>query len=777
MTKLGLKDDEPQGSREASSSSSSRATELGIIVPEPKEGGKKSKESSADELAPQKAKGGGDETILQEKERIAGRSRAVHTKKALHADDYKSTTSRADETILQEKERIAGRSRAVHTKKALPADDYKSTTSRADETILQEKERVAGSSKTIQTKKAVTPPMSSMVHGSDNFDAKVTRPGAECIAGPFATSTSSIGTIVVGGYDQTFVEQTFLRATADEPELFNAELVQDKTVDAVPITDDGHTHEYQDLQRDYRKLRIIVAAILVLVLIAGVVTGGVVGTQQDKAEPGGSDTNCVVSMDLTCTDSLKARDCASIPVPERTCRFKPRVLDFQYDGGTCPISGGARSPSLIDCVDVQHGSTEANGEEVYIVATDSKTKSTIREQSISAGGEFSVLCFNNVMSIKVYSTRERQRLLQTVVYQCDCSKSLSLQDHLGSLELVSFTTKKQGFVEHQDLINITYTFTVLNEGSGNITLTNIKGTSQLMRDLSITDDIVGETLLSPESFEQFSRIVEIDLSSRQTYIINSTVSAISSTGKVCSDTDTHAFEGGLPAEPTFSPTILPASETPSVSPFSAPVNTPPPASPPITLPIPAPTTRPIPAPTTRPPFSAPTNRPPLTQAPFVTPFSLRPSFVALSNRPTQQAPPTAPFLASSPVSSPVAAPPTDGPISSRQPSIVAAPTPSPSPAPTPRPTPAPTPQPTPLPPIVPLPPPPPQCSFPFEIECVLSDGSQNCSHIAPVRTLCEERPFAMTFRFNAGDCSQSLNGQMVQISSAWTFEEGPQCRG
>ena len=52
------------------------------------------------------------------------------------------------------------------------------------------------------------------------------RPGADHVRGPFATSSSSIGTIlVVGSFDQTPVTTT---AEDGEPALLNAELVQDK---------------------------------------------------------------------------------------------------------------------------------------------------------------------------------------------------------------------------------------------------------------------------------------------------------------------------------------------------------------------------------------------------------------------------------------------------------------------------------------------------------------------------------------------------------------------
>ena len=158
----------------------------------------------------------------------------------------------------------------------------------------------------------VTPPASSAATYNDEAPPFIppweARPGAEHIRGPYATHFSSLGTIIVGDDNQTPVATT---GGEDEPELLNAELVQDKIVHAIPITDDGHTHEYQDLRRDYRKLRVVVGVILVIVLIAGLVAGVVVGTKEGLVETGEPDTHCAVGMDLTCTDSL-ARDCAAV---------------------------------------------------------------------------------------------------------------------------------------------------------------------------------------------------------------------------------------------------------------------------------------------------------------------------------------------------------------------------------------------------------------------------------------------------------------------------------
>ena len=560
----------------------------------------------------------------------------------------------------------------------------------------------------------VTPPTSSAAAYDEEappaLPPREPRSGAENIAGPFATRNYRSGTIVI-----------------DEPELSNTELVQDTTVGAVPISNDGHTHEYKGLQRDYRKMWVVVAVILFIVLIGGVVAGVVVGNQQ-------GDDECVVSMDITCTDSL-SRDCASISVPERRCRFRPQVLYFQYDGGTCPLPGGARAPSLIECVDAQDGSTERNGEEVYIVARDLKTNSVIRDQSVSVGGEFSVFCDNsNATSINVYSIRERDRLLQRFVYQCDCSKSLSLKDRLGSFELVSFTTELQGIVQQRDLINITYTFTVLNEGSEHITLTNTKSTSRLTGDLRLSAEIIGETLLSPESSKHFSRIVEIDLSSRQNYIMSSTVSALSSTGNACSDTATHVFEAGLPG-PTFSPTILPASETPSSDqPAVAPVTT----------------NAPTAFTTTAPVLSIPvlfTITPP--PAPLSGHFLPPPTFDVQA--PTTNAPTafttTTPVL-TIPLLSIITPPPTSRPGHVLPPPTFDVQTPNGD-----------------------------ACILGFKIDCFLSDGSQKCSSVSPVRTLCKDRPFAITFRFNAGGCSQSLNDQDNSNFQCMDFRGGPTVSG
>ena len=63
------------------------------------------------------------ETILQEKQRIAGHIKTIRSKEAASTDDRK--LNGRDETILQEKQRIAGCSKNIRLTKAVSTDDCK----------------------------------------------------------------------------------------------------------------------------------------------------------------------------------------------------------------------------------------------------------------------------------------------------------------------------------------------------------------------------------------------------------------------------------------------------------------------------------------------------------------------------------------------------------------------------------------------------------------------------------------------------------------------------
>jgi hypothetical protein len=155
MFKIGLMDDEPQGSMEASLTSSPRSTIQSIMPESTIEG--KSKESSADELAPDNSTSGvDDDTILQAEERIAGLENVETTNASLPPDSCNWT---CDVPILNFLERVTGRKKTIQMEKAVPADYYESTSSGGHETVLQEHQRV-------QSKKAMSADDHKSINGA-----------------------------------------------------------------------------------------------------------------------------------------------------------------------------------------------------------------------------------------------------------------------------------------------------------------------------------------------------------------------------------------------------------------------------------------------------------------------------------------------------------------------------------------------------------------------------------------------------------------------------------
>jgi hypothetical protein len=84
-------------------------------------------------------------------ERIAGRRKTTRTKSKEAASTDNSKPKVRVETILQEKQRIAGRSKNIRSKELASVDDVANESSNDRvETILQEKQRIAGRSKNIR---------------------------------------------------------------------------------------------------------------------------------------------------------------------------------------------------------------------------------------------------------------------------------------------------------------------------------------------------------------------------------------------------------------------------------------------------------------------------------------------------------------------------------------------------------------------------------------------------------------------------------------------------
>jgi hypothetical protein len=65
------------------------------------------------------------------------------------------------------------------------------------------------------------------------------------------------------------------------------------------------------------------------------------------------------------------------------------------------------------------------------------------------------------------------------------------------------------------------------------------------------------------------------------------------------------------------------------------------------------------------------------------------------------------------------------------------------------------------------------CFVQLSVECTPEGEAEDCNSILPLRTRCEDRPFAMVFRYNGGGCDQSFNIQPPDLFQCFDFHGGP----
>jgi len=66
-----------------------------------------------------------------------------------------------------------------------------------------------------------------------------------------------------------------------------------------------------------------------------------------------------------------------------------------------------------------------------------------------------------------------------------------------------------------------------------------------------------------------------------------------------------------------------------------------------------------------------------------------------------------------------------------------------------------------------------QCFVSIDVECNPGGEFDDCDSIAPPRTRCEDRPFAMVFRYTGGTCDLSDNIQSPELFQCFDFQGGP----
>jgi hypothetical protein len=188
-----------------------------------------------------------------------------------------------------------------------------------------------------------------------------------------------------------------------------AELVRDKTIDAIPIYEEGLTEEVRGLRRDYKALqkRIGLIALVALLVIVAAVVRVILGTrnagrsvdnssnnepfEDDKPddkffgdEPN-DDAVCLVNLEIECalTDD-PGRRCDDIPDPERSCEGPTLAMFLRYTGEPCATSTFLTPDSpLLECTDLYLGgptSISSVSDKAYIVTTDTATSAVYRNK-------------------------------------------------------------------------------------------------------------------------------------------------------------------------------------------------------------------------------------------------------------------------------------------------------------------------------------------------------------------------------------------------------------
>lgn len=284
---------------------------------------------------------------------------------------------------------------------------------------------------------------------------------------------------------------------------------------------------------------------------------------------------------MECDVADGSGNCDSIHVEKIQCQGPPSNMVFRFLGGNCSSYGDESSESLGQCLDYNDGPSAKIGERSYIRVTDLDDFEVVYfESEVLVGESFMINATGGVgmkpeTLILVYSSPDtsESNLLQSIVILSDCHVALSLQDYLGSIQLIGYTDSVQGTVS--SLVDVVYTFTIHNiPGGSTANLTSLNS----ITNLGVLDVPVAGTIVVPNTTVTFTHEVAIDTSKQRRYTALSSLIGSLSDGSHCSKKDLLTFD--VPADeedtqssstspaPTFAPVMV-VVEGPS---FIAPMN-------------------------------------------------------------------------------------------------------------------------------------------------------------------------------------------------------------
>lgn len=246
--------------------------------------------------------------------------------------------------------------------------------------------------------------------------------------------------------------------------------------------------------------------------------------------------DCLVEFDVKCVAADGLGDCSSIVPETPKCLDRPTGMLFRYHGGACSLPSTTSSKSFVECVDYNGGPSATLGETVYIKIGDIDDFELVYyEAEIAVGDSFMLHAPAGGMAaesmILVYSSSDasRSNLLQSIYFLSDCHVELSLEDKLGSVQLIGYENGVQGNVT--SLVNAIYEFTIRNPGNdGNVILSSLSS----ITNLGAIEVPINDSILTPNTTISFQREVTIDATELRRYTALSTLTGTSADGSKCS---------------------------------------------------------------------------------------------------------------------------------------------------------------------------------------------------------------------------------------------------
>jgi len=272
--------------------------------------------------------------------------------------------------------------------------------------------------------------------------------------------------------------------------------------------------------------------------------------------------DCIINVNSFC-QTIDGSLCNDIPEIDTRCDGTPTRLTMRFKGGACAQSQNFQTEDLFECHDYNDGPPTETGDEAFIVVTNAQGGDiTYHEGCVSVGDVFDITDEGNEVderiNVTIYSSEDKllRTILQTVVYHSSCSGKLFLKDTFGSVQLVEFENQSQSIVSC--FVDTFVAFTILNEGEADTTLVSLISESNVFETFDLTDKVHNKTLPSGENLV-IQQPFQIDMTSQQEYVFNSTVVGASGSSFDCVYNDVLRFEVGNQAQlryPTNSPTSV-----------------------------------------------------------------------------------------------------------------------------------------------------------------------------------------------------------------------------